>query len=72
MKENRMTYIAKEPLFVGTARAHNPGDVVPDENVKANGWEDSVVKEGTKAAQKALDEVLPEPLPTSAQAPNKK
>lgn len=66
-----MTYIAKEPLFVGLARAHNPGDVVPDENVKANGWEDGVVKAGTKAAEKALDEVAAE-TPVSAQAPAKK
>jgi hypothetical protein len=49
-----MSYIAKEPLFVGTARAHNVGDVVPDENVEANGWQDSVVKSGTKAAEKAV------------------
>jgi hypothetical protein len=67
-----MTYIATVPLFVGTARAHNPGDVVPEENIKANGWQDSVVKAGTKAAEKALDEVTAEPLPTSAQAPSKK
>jgi hypothetical protein len=24
-----MTYVATEPLFVGNARAHNPGDPVP-------------------------------------------
>jgi hypothetical protein len=47
-------YIATEPLFVGYARAHNIGDVVPDENVKANGWEDGVVREGSKAAEKAI------------------
>jgi hypothetical protein len=27
-------YIATAPLFVGYARAHNPGDVVPDANVE--------------------------------------
>jgi hypothetical protein len=31
-----MTYVATEPLFVGNARAHNPGDIVPEENVEAN------------------------------------
>lgn len=48
-------YIATKPIFVGTARAHNIGDVVPDANVKANGWEDSVNRESSKAAQEALE-----------------
>lgn len=39
-----MPYIAKSPLFVGNARAHNPGDVVPDDNVERNGWQDDVEK----------------------------
>jgi hypothetical protein len=46
-------YIATAPLYVGTARAHNVGDRVPAANVKANGWEDSTVAEGTKAAEEA-------------------
>lgn len=49
------TYIAKEDIFFGTARAHNAGDVVPAENVKANGWEHLVVTEGTKAAKEARE-----------------
>jgi hypothetical protein len=46
-------YIATAPIFVGTALAHAVGDEVPDENVKANGWEDSVSRAGTKAADEA-------------------
>lgn len=65
-----MSYIATEPLFVGNARAHNPGDPVPEENVKANGWQDSVAKAGTKAAEKALNAGADqEGVPTSAQTP---
>jgi hypothetical protein len=50
------TFIATEPLFIGTARAHNPGDVVPAENVEKYGWKDQVARQGTKAATKATDE----------------
>jgi hypothetical protein len=67
-----MTYIATEPLFIGTARAHNPGDVVPADNVERNGWQDGVAKAGTKAAEKALASVATddqEGVPTSAQSP---
>ncbi len=46
-------YIATEALFVGIIRAHNPGDVVPDDNVKANGWEAGVARQGSKAANEA-------------------
>ena len=45
------TYIATQEIFVGTARAHNVGDEVPAENVKANGWEDLVVGSDTKTAK---------------------
>ncbi len=48
-------FIATEPLFVGNARAHSPGDVVPDDNVKRNGWESGVARKGTKAANAAQD-----------------
>lgn len=54
------TYIATEPLFVGTARAHNVGDEVPAENVERNGWKDSVVGSDTKAAKAAVAEAQPE------------
>jgi hypothetical protein len=51
-------YVATSPLFVGTALAHNVGDLVPAENVKANDWHDGVARPGTKAA-----EVAEEPAP---------
>ena len=47
-------FIATKPIFVGTALAHAVGDVVPDENVKANGWEDSVSREDSQAAKDAV------------------
>lgn len=60
-------YIATEALYVGSARAHNPGDVVPDDNVKQNNWQDSVARAGTKAANEAQG--VTESQPVSAQAP---
>lgn len=51
------TFIAKEQLFVnGIALAHNPGAEVSAEDVERNGWQDSVVKAGTKAAEKVVGE----------------
>jgi hypothetical protein len=47
------TYVALEPLFIGTARAHNPNDRVPAENVERYGWHDSVAREDTAAAAAA-------------------
>jgi hypothetical protein len=55
--------IATQPLYVGYALAHAPGDEVPAENVKRNGWEDGVANAGTKAAKDAQgveDEILPQ------------
>lgn len=47
-------YIAKTDIFVAPyVRAHRAGDVVPDDNVKHNGWEEFVAREGTKAADEA-------------------
>ncbi len=65
------SFIATVPLFVGTARAHNPGDVVPADNVKEHGWEDGVAREGTKAADTAAGVSAEDaaPLPSSAQGP---
>ncbi len=48
------SYIATKPILVGTALAHAVGDEVPAENVKVNGWEDSVSRGGTKSAQEAV------------------
>jgi hypothetical protein len=45
--------IALEPLYVGTALAHNRGDEVPADNVEPNGWGEMVANPGTKAAQAA-------------------
>lgn len=47
--------VATQPLFIGFARAHNPGDLVPAANVKEHGWQDGVAREGTKAAEDALE-----------------
>lgn len=58
--------IATEPLFIGRARAANPGDAVDSETVENNGWGDKVAKEGTKAAQQATG--APE---TPAETPKK-
>lgn len=62
-------YIATAPIFVGYARAHNVGDVVPEENVKANGWEDLVSREDSKAAKVAVKSAQgdAEPAPVSEQ-----
>lgn len=48
-------FIAIEPLFVDGVRAHNPGDVVPDENVARNKWEASVKRASSKAAKAAVE-----------------
>lgn len=45
-------FIAKENIYVGVALAHVAGDEVPAENVKRNGWEDLVVRPGTKTAER--------------------
>lgn len=44
-------FIATAPLFIGRARAANPGDEVPAESVEKYGWQDRVAREGTKAAK---------------------
>jgi hypothetical protein len=64
-------YIALEALFVGNARAHNAGDVVPDENVEPNGWKDSVARADSKAAKEVLADAQDSDAPqtASAQAP---
>ncbi len=47
--------IATETIYFGDIVAHYPGEVVPDENVKLNGWEKFVSRAGTQAAAKAVD-----------------
>jgi hypothetical protein len=55
-------YVATKTLLVGFAAAHQPGDLVPEANIKRNGWEDGVAKVGTKAAQAVMQD------PSSAEA----
>ena len=47
-------FVALEDLYVSFGvRAHRKGDVVPAENVEANGWRDKVQHAGTKGAEAA-------------------
>lgn len=49
-------YIATQDIYVGAGvAAHRKGDVVPAENVAANGWGDSVAGPDTKAAKAAKE-----------------
>lgn len=49
-------YIATQDIAIAPGVfAHRVGEVVPAENVKANGWESLVARAGTKAADKAVD-----------------
>lgn len=50
--------VATEPLYIGSARAYNAGDLVPAEAAEENGWTEQCAKQGTKAADKAS---APEP-----------
>lgn len=65
-------YVAKVPLFVGTARAHNPGDSVPEANLETNGWgEDEVeqVEDPEVAEPEQVEQALVEPVePAKAKA----
>lgn len=47
-------FVATRELFVGNARAANPGDLIDGDTVKNNGWEDGVARLGTKAAEEAV------------------
>lgn len=48
-------WVAVDAIYVGGARAHNPGDAVPKANVKAHKWDELglVARAGTKAAKAA-------------------
>lgn len=48
--------VATDTLIFDGVIAHNPGDRVPPSNVERNGWQDSVAKANTKAAEKAIAE----------------
>jgi len=47
--------VALAPIDHGGARAYNPGDFVPADNVKEHGYDKAglVAKRGSKAAQQA-------------------
>jgi hypothetical protein len=57
-------FVALQPLFINGVRAHNAGDTVPDDNVKRNGWEDSVARATSKAAQEVLGSTEDQDGPT--------
>lgn len=48
------TLVATEPLFIGRARAHNVGDLVPADNVERNGWTDGVASPTSQKGRAAL------------------
>ncbi len=45
-------YRATAPIDVNGVRAHNVGDLVPDENVRAHGWDKDGLVEKVPAAPK--------------------
>lgn len=54
-------YIARENIAVGEALAYTRGQRVEADAVKANGWDDLVVGEGTKEAREIAAEVTGRP-----------
>jgi hypothetical protein len=67
------SYIAKENIPVGGVLAYTRGQRVEADAVKANGWEDLVVAEGTKDARQIHQELGhpvddAEPKSTSSEA----
>lgn len=66
-------FIATKKIFYGTALAHDVGDEVPAENVRLNGWEDSVSRASSKAAKEAqapVDTAPPEGDALGASGPS--
>jgi hypothetical protein len=55
-------YVAKENIPAGGVLAYTRGQYVEADAVKANGWEDLVVVDGTKEARRIHAEILGEPL----------
>lgn len=55
-------YIARENIPFGGVLAYTKGQRVEADAVKANGWEDLVVGDGTKEARQILAEITGEPL----------
>jgi Tfp pilus assembly major pilin PilA len=55
-------FIAKENIPVGEALAYSRGQRVAADAVKANGWDDLVVGEGTKEARQIQAEITGQPV----------
>jgi hypothetical protein len=59
-------YIARENIAVGEALAYTRGQRVEADAVKANGWEDLVVGEGTKEARAIHADITGQPAEDDA------
>ncbi len=58
MARTTAPYVATRPLGLSPfVLAYAVGDIVPDEAVEANGWEDGVARAGTKTADAAVEAV---------------
>jgi Tfp pilus assembly major pilin PilA len=66
-------YIARENIAVGEALAYTRGQRVEADAVKANGWEDQVVGEGSKEALAIQADINGQPVEadTKTSAPAK-
>lgn len=65
-------YVATQNIAVGEALAYSRGQRVEADAVKANGWEDLVVGEGTKEAAAIHADITGQPVEdtkTTAPAP---
>ncbi len=49
-------YIATEPISIDGQPAYQPGHEVHPDNVKLHGLQDRVARQGTKAAEKAVEQ----------------
>lgn len=54
-------YIAKQDIAIGEALAYSRGQRVEGDAVKANGWDDHVVPDGSKEAAAILAEITGRP-----------
>lgn len=56
-----MAFLAKQNIAVGEALAYSRGQRVEADAVKANGWQDLVVDEGSKEAAEILADITGRP-----------
>lgn len=54
--------IVKENIPAGGVWAYTRGQTIESDAVKANGWEDFVVGEGTKEARQIIAEITGDPI----------